>query len=189
MDGLAIRPTAELTYVMLNKPVGVVTTASDERGRRTVLDLVPSDVRLFPVGRLDKDSGGLLLLTNDGAFAVRMTHPRYGVSKTYIAEVSGTAKPSHARRLLAGVRLEDGTARAARAQVRAASAARSAIEIEIHEGRNRIVRRMLDAVGLPVTGLTRVAVGPLRLGRLRPGDSRELSRTEVADLWRSADGP
>lgn len=168
---------------MLNKPLGVVSTARDTRGRPTVVELVPAgDLRLYPVGRLDADTTGLILLTNDGALANRLTHPRYEVPRTYRARlargpVSGTAIDE----LRKGVRLDDGLT--APARVRRLSGGRSeVIELTLHEGRNRQVRRMCEAVGHPIVALERVAFGPLRLEGLAVGQSRPLSEPEVRRL-------
>jgi 23S rRNA pseudouridine2605 synthase len=163
----------------LNKPSGVVSTARDTHGRRTVVDLVRSERRLYPVGRLDADTTGLILLTNDGELAERLTHPRYGVEKVYRARVEPPRVPQRALRALRdGVELEDG--RTAPARVR--QAGRGQLELAIREGRKRQVRRMLEAVGHRVTSLERIAFGPLRLGDLSLGQSRQLSPAEVERL-------
>jgi 23S rRNA pseudouridine2605 synthase len=182
VDGVPVAAGGDLVYLALNKPVGVVSTAKDPQRRQTVLDLVPAHPRVFPVGRLDRDSGGLLLLTNDGEFSLRVSHPRYGVPKIYVAEVEGAAGPRHMKNLLRGIELDDGPARAEQAKVVGEGRGRSLIEIEIREGRNRLVRRMLDAVGLPVLSLTRTQIGPVRLARLKPGDHRALTRQEIMGL-------
>jgi pseudouridine synthase len=184
VDGASVPLKAHLAYYMLNKPVGVVSTASDERNRSTVLDYVPSDERVWPVGRLDIDTEGLLLLTNDGELTVRMTHPRFGISKTYLAQVQGAVSRQAVRRLAEGIDLSDG--RTAPAEVRLVDilGRESLIELTIHEGRKRQVRRMLAAVGHPVRRLVRTAVGPLQLGRLRPGTLRRLTVAEVRELYR-----
>ncbi len=167
-----------LTYVLLHKPAGVVTTARDPQGRPTVVDLVPREPRVVPVGRLDADTTGALLLTNDGQLAHRLAHPRYGVEKTYVAEVEGEPTDATLRALAAGVDLDDG--RTAPARVR--RLAPSEIELVIHEGRNRQVRRMLDAVGHPVIRLHRSAYAGLTLDGLEPGAWRELEPAEVEAL-------
>ncbi|MGH2760042.1 MAG: pseudouridine synthase [Actinomycetota bacterium] len=186
IDDVPVALSTDLAYLALNKPTGVLTAARDARGRTTVVDLVPREPRVFPVGRLDKDTSGLLLLTNDGAFANRMAHPRYEVPKTYVAEVGGNVTGDLKRRLGAGVDLEDGSARAERVEIRARGEGRAVIEMVVREGRNRLVRRMLAAVGLDVRSLVRTAIGPLRLGRLKAGEWRPLDRAEVLDLERSA---
>jgi len=168
----------KLTYVLLNKPSGVVTTASDPQGRRTVVDLVPTDPRIVPVGRLDADTTGALLLTNDGQLSHRLAHPRYGVEKMYEAEVEGEPDDNALRRLEDGVELQDGVT--APARVRRLGTSR--IELAIHEGRNRQVRRMLDAVGHPVTRLHRSTYAGLTLEGLEPGAWRELEPSEVERL-------
>jgi 23S rRNA pseudouridine2605 synthase len=167
----------------LNKPAGVVSTARDTHGRRTVVDLVGSDRRLYPVGRLDADTTGLILLTNDGELAERLTHPRYGVEKVYRARVQPPRVSQRALRALReGVELED--VRTAPARVR--QPGRGQLELAIREGRKRQVRRMLEAVGHRVTSLERIAFGPLRLGDLRRGESRQLSTQEVERLRKAA---
>lgn len=185
IDGVPVGVLPDLTYIALNKPVGVLSAAKDARGRPTVLDLVPSEPRVFPVGRLDRDTSGLLLLTNDGDFANRVAHPRYEVPKTYVAEVRGHLPPRAVASLRRGVELEDGVARASDVRVRAKGSGRALVELTVHEGRNRLVRRMLAAVGAPVASLTRTAIGPIRLGRLKPGAWRRVRREEIVDLLRS----
>jgi len=164
-----------LTYVLLHKPAGVVTTASDPRGRQTVVDLVAHEVRVVPVGRLDADMTGALLLTNDGELAHRLAHPKYEVEKVYEAEVEGEPSDEALRRLAEGVELEDGPT--APAAVRHLGP--STVELSIHEGRNRQVRRMLEAVGHPVRRLHRRSYAGLTLQGLEPGDSRELTGDEL----------
>ena len=181
VDGRTVAPQ-ELAYLMLHKPPGVVTTASDPQRRRTVLDLVESPQRVYPVGRLDRDTTGLLLLTNEGELANRLAHPRHGVEKTYVAEVEGDPPPDVLRRLAEGVELDDGPTAAAR--VRRLGAGR--IELVIHEGRNRQVRRMCEAVGHPVRRLHRSAYGSLELGALAEGRWRALTSEEVDALRRLA---
>jgi len=173
------RVTAQrLAYLLLHKPAGVVTTARDPEGRRTVVDLVPRDPRVVPVGRLDVDTTGALLLTNDGPLAHRLAHPRYGVEKVYEARVEGDPGGAVLQQLRDGVELEDG--RSAPALARRLGAGR--VELTIHEGRNRQVRRMLEAVGHPVVHLHRSAYAGLTLEGLEPGEWRELSAAEVAAL-------
>jgi 23S rRNA pseudouridine2605 synthase len=182
VDGIPVSVRAGLVYYLLNKPRGVVTTARDPQGRRTVVELVPLEPRVFPVGRLDADSEGLLLVTNDGELTHRLTHPSFGVEKQYLAEVEGTPSPAAVRRLREGVDLEDG--RTAPAKVAAVSP--SALRITIHEGRNRQVRRMCAAVGHPVTRLVRTRIGPLAERSLRPGEWRPLTLAEVRALNEAA---
>lgn len=167
-----------LAYVLLHKPAGVVTTASDPQGRRTVVELVPAEPRVVPVGRLDVGTTGALLLTNDGDLAHRLAHPRYGVPKVYVAEVEGEPSEAVLTRLREGVELEDGIT--APAAVRLLTPTR--LEITLHEGRNRQVRRMCEAVGHPVRRLRRTRYAGLELTGLAPGDSRSLTRAEVAAL-------
>ncbi|MGZ5323264.1 MAG: pseudouridine synthase [Solirubrobacterales bacterium] len=168
----------------LNKPAGVVSTASDPGGRPTVVGLVRSRRRLYPVGRLDADSTGLILLTNDGELANRLTHPRYGVRKTYRVRLARPPAERDLERLRSGVRLEDGPTSPAEVHRRG----EREIEITIREGRKRQVRRMAEAVGSEVTALARVRIGPLELGGLAPGKGRRLGRDEVRALWEDA-GP
>jgi pseudouridine synthase len=178
------RPVAlqRLAYVLLNKPAGVVTTARDPQGRRTVLDLVPRNPRVVPVGRLDADTTGALLLTNDGPLAHRLAHPRYGVEKVYVADVEGAPTDATLQRLRDGIELDDGPTAAARVHRLAANR----IELALHEGRNRQVRRMLEAVGHPVTRLHRSRYAGLALEGLEPGAWRELEPSEVERLRNSA---
>ena len=177
VDGERVAPQ-RLAYVLLHKPAGVVTTASDPRGRLTVVDLVRHDSRVVPVGGLDADTTGVQLLTNDGDLAHRLAHPKYEVEKVYDAEVEGEPADNALRRLADGVELEDG--RTAPAKVRRLGP--SHIELAIHEGRNRQVRRMLEAVGHPVLRLHRRRYAGLSTEGLRPGESRELTADEVAAL-------
>ena len=168
----------QLVYVLLHKPVGVVTTARDPQGRPTVVDLVPPEPRVVPVGRLDVDTTGALLLTNDGDLAHRLAHPRYEVDKVYVADVEGEPTDEAIRQLARGVDLDDG--RTAPARVKRLGPSR--LELAIHEGRNRQVRRMCEAVGHPVRHLHRRVYAGLTLGRLKPGESRRLDGNEVANL-------
>jgi pseudouridine synthase len=177
VDGRRVQ-AQQLAYVLLHKPAGVVTTARDPQGRRTVVDLVRHASRVVPVGRLDADTTGALLLTNDGELAHRLAHPRYGVEKEYVAEVAGTPSEDAVRRLREGVDLEDG--RSAPAQVRRLG--RSRLELVLHEGRKHQVRRMCEAVGHPVRRLHRPRYAGLGLTGLKPGEWRELTGAEVARL-------
>lgn len=185
VNGVVVGPEAP-RYVLLNKPPKVVTTVDDPEGRQTVLDLVDSDVRLYPVGRLDYDTSGLLLLTNDGDIAHRLMHPSYGVKKTYRVLAQGTVDRSTVRALAAGVMLEDGRTAPAEARLVQPGTDRSIVEITIHEGRNRQVRRMFEAVGHPVIELVRTGYGPLTLGDLKLGASRPLTAAEVRRLQKAA---
>jgi pseudouridine synthase len=180
VDGREVGRQA-LRHVLLNKPRGTITTARDPGGRPTVVDLVKGDVRVVPVGRLDRDTTGVLLLTNDGPLAHRLAHPRYGIEKTYVADVRGEPSDETLERLAAGVELEDGPT--APAGVRRLGPSR--VELVLHEGRNRQVRRMLEAVGHPVERLRRSRYAGLGPGRLKPGDWRDLTREEVRRLRRS----
>jgi 23S rRNA pseudouridine2605 synthase len=181
LDGTALDQEPRVVY-MLNKPKGVVSTASDTHGRPTVTDLISSGGRrLYPVGRLDQDTTGLILLTNDGELANRLMHPSYEVPRTYRAKVEGAVKERDLRRLREGIGLADGSTAPAKVRQLAADH----IELTIHEGRKRQVRRMLEAVGHPVKALERTALGPLRLENLEPGEHRELTPAEVERLWKN----
>jgi 23S rRNA pseudouridine2605 synthase len=171
-----------LAYVLLHKPAGTVTTARDPQGRRTVVDLVDVPERIVPVGRLDVDTTGALLLTNDGPLAHRLAHPRYGVDKTYEVEVEGTPDGAALRRLARGIELEDGVTSPARVR----RLGPSTVELTIHEGRNRQVKRMCEAIGHPVRRLHRTAYAGLTLEGLEPGRWRELEPSEVERLKRLA---
>jgi 23S rRNA pseudouridine2605 synthase len=187
VDGKRLPPVSAHVYLVLNKPRGVVSTMSDPEGRRTLSDFVGDrPERLFHVGRLDTDTEGLILLTNDGDFAQRVAHPSYELDKTYVAEVDGVVARATVKRLLAGVTLDDGPVEVSAAKVVSTSADRSIVEVVIHEGRNRIVRRLLDEVGHPVRKLTRTAIGPVLLRGLRRGDLRELTLDELGVLLDAA---
>src|SRR5262249_23929443 len=164
----------------------VVSTSNDPSGRPRVIDLAPSRERLFTIGRLDKSSSGLILATNDGRLADLLTHPRYGVEKTYQAEAAGNPAPESLAKLERSVHLAEGFAHAKRVRVRRAHRQSAMLEIVLDEGRNREVRRLLARVGHKVMKLSRVAIGPLRLGNLQPGESRPLARDEVEELYRAA---
>lgn len=183
VDGKRLPPISEKVYLVLNKPRGVVSTMSDPEDRRNLGDLVADrSERLFHVGRLDTDTSGLILLTNDGDFAQRMAHPSYEVDKTYVAEVEGEVFRRTVKQLLEGVTLEDGPVTVRRARIVQATPTKSIVELVIHEGRNRIVRRLLDHVGHPVRRLTRTAIGPVQLGTLAVGEMRDLTLAELGEL-------
>ncbi|WP_141013370.1 pseudouridine synthase [Nocardioides sambongensis] len=183
VSGKRLPPVSAHVYLVLNKPRGVVSTMSDPEGRRTLSDLVADrPERLFHVGRLDTDTSGLLLLTNDGEFAHRMAHPSFEVEKTYVAEVVGKITKTTVTVLLDGVVLEDGPVQVRRAHVLETRPDKSIIELVIHEGRNRIVRRLLDQVGHPVKRLSRTRFGPVELGTLASGTVRELTTDELGQL-------
>lgn len=185
VNGKRVNLRTDLMYLALNKPRGMVTAMSDPHGRPNVGDLVAHlPQRLFHVGRLDAETEGLLILTNDGEFAQRLAHPSHGVVKTYIAEVPEILDRGLAARLRAGIELDDGPVRVDDFRVLDSSAGRSLVEVSLHEGRNHIVRRMLEAVGHPVGKLVRVAVGPVRLHDQRPGTLRELTSAELGNLFR-----
>jgi 23S rRNA pseudouridine2605 synthase len=177
-----------LAYVLLHKPAGVLTTASDPRGRPTVVELVRHEARVVPVGRLDADTTGALVLTNDGPLAHRLAHPRYGVPKVYEAVVEGSPGPDAVQALRDGVDLDDGRTSAAGVRVRARAAGSATLELTLHEGRKRQVKRMCAAVGHPVLRLHRSRYAGLGLEGLRPGEWRELTLAEVASLRSAAAG-
>jgi 23S rRNA pseudouridine2605 synthase len=183
VDGRRLPVASAHVYLVVNKPRGVVSSMADERGRPDLRTLVGErPERLFHVGRLDTDTDGLLILTNHGEFAHRLAHPSYELTKTYVATVSGTVRPRVRRLLLEGVALADGQVAVDAFRVVSSQGGRSIIEIVIHEGRKHVVRRLLDEVGHPVHQLTRTAIGPVRLGNLRAGDVRPLSRDELGAL-------
>jgi 23S rRNA pseudouridine2605 synthase len=181
VDGRAIQAEPREVWIV-NKPAGVVSTAREPGRRRPVVDLVRSERRLYPVGRLDVDSTGLILLTNDGALANRLTHPRYEVPRTYRVTVRRAATGEQLRRLRSGIRLDDGPTAPARVR----RVGPRTVELTIHEGRNRQVRRMIEAVGNEVAALRRIRFGSLGLGELREGDARRLRPAEVDRLWKDA---
>jgi 23S rRNA pseudouridine2605 synthase len=184
VDGKRIPARQDVVYLAFNKPRGVLTAMSDDRGRKTIVDFLGDRAeRLFHVGRLDYDTEGLMLLTNDGELAHRLAHPSYEVSKTYWAEVPGPVPRDLGRRLQAGVELEDGVATADKFRVLEQAGARAMVEITLHEGRKHIVRRMLAEVGHPVSRLLRTTVGPIKLGSLRPGATRDLTTREIGELY------
>ena len=178
VDGAPVGVKPDLVYLLLNKPAGVISTADDPQGRPTVVQLVPDEPRVFPVGRLDGETEGLLLLTNDGQLTHQLTHPSFGVEKEYLAHVDGTPSRAVIRQLRDGVELDDGPT--ARARVTAVEP--DLLRITIHEGRNRQVRRMCETVGHPVKRLVRTRIGPLTDPRLPPGEWRTLDRAEVRSL-------
>ena len=186
VDGVPLPVAPDLVHYLINKPAGVVTTSRDPQGRPTVVELVPETPRVFPVGRLDADTTGLLMLTNDGDFTHRVTHPRYGVTKTYEALVDGQPAPGTIRALTEGVELDDGPAAAVRARLIDSRHGSAHLEIVMGEGRNREVRRMCEAVGHPVVRLHRSAIGPLRDRSLQEGAWRHLDIAEVRSVLTDA---
>ena len=178
VDGVRVGVAPDLTYYLLNKPRGVVTTAADTHDREIVTDLVPAEPRVYPVGRLDLDTEGLLLITNDGDMTHRLTHPSYGIEKEYLVEVDGAMSRGHLRRLREGVELDDGMT----APAKASQVSPNLIKLTIHEGRNRQVRRMCAALGFTVTRLVRTRIGALADRGLAPGEWRELTLDEVRKL-------
>jgi len=186
VNGRLISIDPGLRYLALHKPRGVTTTMKDPHAERDLAGFLPKGPRVFPVGRLDRETEGLLLLTNDGELAHRLTHPSYAVEKEYLAEVDGVASNRQLGRLKRGVDLPDGVARAVEARAAGGSKGRGAVRLVIAEGRKREVRRMLEAVGLPVRRLIRLRVGPVRLGRMKPGELRELDPEDVRALYRAA---
>lgn len=187
VDGVAVSASGDIVTYLLNKPAGVVSTASDPQARETVVELVPDEPRVFPVGRLDVETEGLLVLTNDGDLAQRLTHPSHGVEKAYLAEVDGVPTRATLRRLREGVELDDGPTAPAEAHLVQSRAGSAAVELVIHEGRNRQVRRMLDAVGHPVRRLVRTRIGPLTDPSLAPGSWRPLAYDEIRSLYAASE--
>jgi 23S rRNA pseudouridine2605 synthase len=186
VDGLRIATAPDHVYIALNKPRGVVSTMSDPEGRPSLQEYVGDRAaRLFHVGRLDTDTEGLILLTNDGDLAHRLAHPSYGVVKTYLAEVTGPVARDVGKRLRAGVELEDGQVRVDGFRLVGQSGNRVMVEVSLHEGRKHVVRRLLGEVGHPVTRLVRTDVGPVSLGHLKPGKQRKLSQQEVGALYKA----
>jgi 23S rRNA pseudouridine2605 synthase len=184
VDGKRIPARPGLVYLAFNKPAKVLTAMSDPRGRKTVADFLGDrSERLFHIGRLDYDTEGLMLLTNDGELAHRLAHPSFEVAKTYLADVSGPIPKDLSRRLTTGIELDDGVAVADRFRVIDRSGQRVLVEITLHEGRKHVVRRMLAAAGNPVSRLVRTDVGPIRLGSLKPGTSRQLTTSEIGELY------
>jgi pseudouridine synthase len=186
VDGSKVNVDPELRTFALHKPRGVTTTMRDPHAERDLTGFLPKGVHVFPVGRLDRDTEGLLLLTNDGSLAHRLTHPRYAIEKEYLAEVGRPPSQRQLARLRRGVELDDGTARAVDARSAGGAGGRGGVRLVTIEGRKREVRRMLDAVELPVRRLVRVRVGPIRLGKLGPGEVRELGPEDVRALYRAA---
>ncbi|HEX6947358.1 MAG TPA: pseudouridine synthase [Acidimicrobiia bacterium] len=189
LDGISVVIDPTIETHLLYKPVGVVSTANDPQGRPTVVDIVPSSRRLYPVGRLDIDSEGLILLTNDGELANKVTHPRYGVTKTYMVIAQGRMTPAEVRRLTSGLELEDGHAQAIAAKLVDTTAEGSLVEVVMGEGRKREVRRMFSALGHEVTRLVRTAIGPISDPRLAPGASRLLTQEERRRLLEQVGEP
>jgi 23S rRNA pseudouridine2605 synthase len=188
VDGVPVAVRDDVVYYLLNKPRRVVTTARDPEGRRTVVELVPDEPRVFPIGRLDYDTEGLLVLTNDGALAQLVTHPRHEVEKAYLAEVEGVPSRATLRTLRRGLTLDDGPTAATEVSLVQTRGESAALEIVVHEGRNRLVRRMCEAVGHPVRRLVRTRIGPITDRRLAPGAWRPLWPREVHALYAAASG-
>ncbi|MFT4225888.1 pseudouridine synthase [Micropruina sp.] len=184
VDGARIPPPRRHLYLVFHKPRGVVSTMDDPQGRTTITDYLGrrSKEGLFHVGRLDTPTEGLLLITNDGDFAQRMMHPSHEISKTYVAEIEGVIENVTLRKLSRGIKLDDGPVRADEVKLIQRGGTRSIVQVVLHEGRNRIVRRMFDAVNHPVRRLTRIAVGPVKLGRLKVGELRDLTSEELGAL-------
>lgn len=189
VSGTPVRVQSEAAYLVMHKPLNVMTTMRDPQGRRTVADILPKGIpRVVPVGRLDYETSGVLLFTNDGELANILTHPRFGVEKTYRVVVKGRLMPEHIQRLQSGVLLEEFRAAAARVKVVAIRRETSVLDLTIHEGKNRQVRRMFEAVGHPVVALARMRFGPIKLGDLPPGQTRPLTEKELAQLVRYKTG-
>lgn len=183
VEGKRLPPVSDKVYLVLNKPRGVVSTMSDPQGRRNLSDVVADrPERLFHVGRLDTDTSGLIILTNDGDFAQRLAHPSFEIDKTYVAEVEGVVSKATLKRLRETVTLEDGPVPVSSVRIVSEHGKRSIVELVIHEGRNRIVRRLLAEVGHPVVKLTRTRIGPIRMGKLRVGEMRDVTEDELGAL-------
>ena len=182
IDDVVVSVSPEHVHYLLNKPAGVISTASDPQGRPTVVDLVPATPRVYPIGRLDMETEGLLLLTNDGDLTFRLSHPSFGIEKEYLAEISGTPPRAALRRLRDGVELDDGLT----APAKVSMPSHGLIRLTIHEGRNRQVRRMCEAIGYPVIRLVRTRIGPITDHMLAPGEWRPLRRDELRGLERAA---
>ncbi|MEY4434519.1 MAG: hypothetical protein RIR16_559 [Actinomycetota bacterium] len=187
VNGMPIQLDSSRVYLALNKPRGVMSTMADENGRPDLSQFVVGYDRVFNVGRLDAETTGLLIMTNDGDLAHKLAHPKFGVEKTYLAKVSGRVEPSIAHKLLSGFELEDGFIKADRAHIVDISESESLIEVTLHSGRNRIVRRMFDFLEHPVISLVRRQFGPIHLGPLKEGRIRELNKMEVSSLLKAAD--
>ncbi|GAA3451692.1 pseudouridine synthase [Dactylosporangium matsuzakiense] len=186
VDGSRLMTDTRMVYLALNKPAGVVSTMDDEKGRDAISDFLPNiNTRVFHVGRLDQESEGLLLLTNDGGLAHKLMHPSYEVAKTYQAEIPGPVPRAMGRELKAGVALDDGPVKVDSFRVVDAYGKVALVEVVLHEGRNHIVRRMFEAVGHPVQRLIRTQIGPIRLGDLRPGRTRHLNQGEIGALFKA----
>ncbi len=188
VNGTPIQFDTSRVYLALNKPLGVVSSMNDEQGRPDLRQFVQDYDRVFNVGRLDAETTGLILMTNDGDLAHKLAHPKFGVTKTYVARVKGIVTPGTIQQLLEGVELEDGPISADKAHVIDVKGEETLVEIVLHSGRNRVVRRMFDEVGHPVRALVRKQFGPIHLGTLRPGDIRRLSKLEVGALLKAAQG-
>ena len=186
VDGEVVRAPKRKLYFLVNKPTGILSTSHDPAGRTRVIDFAPTDKRLFTVGRLDKGTSGLILVTNDGELTDLLTHPRYGVEKTYLAQVAGNPSREALDKLERGVHLSEGVARAERVEVRRAHRQSTLLEIVLAEGRNREVRRLLARLGHKVLSLRRIALGPLKLGNLEPGETRPLRPEEIEELYKAA---
>lgn len=189
LDGAPVTLDAQTKTYLLNKPLDVISTAADDQGRKTVVELISSDERLFPIGRLDAQTTGLILVTNNGDLTYKLTHPKFGVEKKYVARAVGHIHESDVDRLRNGVELDDGMTAPAKVRVLARKTDESLLEIIIHEGRNRQIRRMLAEVGHPVLSLHRSQIGPIADSKLPLGKYRELSTSEIHELYTCAEAP
>lgn len=188
VNGQPIQLDSSRVYLALNKPYGVVSSMQDENGRPDLNQFVVDYDRVFNVGRLDAETTGLIIMTNDGDLAHKLAHPKFGVKKTYLAHVEGKIEPATIQKLLDGIELEDGHIAADECRIKDLSVSESLVEIVLHSGRNRIVRRMFAEVGHPVIGLVRQQFGPIRLGHLKPGQVRDLNKLEIGSLMKAAEG-
>jgi pseudouridine synthase len=189
VDGRPVQLDPDRIYLAFNKPKNIISTMSDEYGRACLADFFQGFDRVFNVGRLDAETSGLLIMTNDGELANQLSHPSFGVEKLYVAKVQGRIQKAELQKLRDGVALEDGLQKADRVALQDQNVSESLVEIVLHSGKNRIVRRMFEAVGHPVIELTRKSFGPLRLGNLKPGQFRELSKLEISSLLSAAQKP
>jgi 23S rRNA pseudouridine2605 synthase len=187
VNGSPIQLDSSRVYLALNKPFGVVSSMNDENGRPDLAQFVVEYDRVYNVGRLDAETTGLIIMTNDGDLAHKLAHPKFGVKKTYLARVEGLVEPKTIAKLLEGIELEDGPIAADECRLKDVSLTESLVEIVLHSGKNRIVRRMMEAVGHPVLGLVRQQFGPIRLGHLKPGQVRDLNKLEIGSLIKEAE--
>lgn len=187
LDGFPVILSSETKTFLLNKPTGVISTASDEKDRTTVVDLIPSELRLFPIGRLDAQTTGLILVSNDGQLTYKLTHPKFGINKKYLVKAQGSISEQQIQMLRDGIELDDGITAPAKVKLLGSIQGESLLEITIHEGKNRQIRRMMAAIGHEVITLQRIQIGSIRDPSLKPGQYRELTALEVYELYSQTD--